>query len=62
MADTVMHKAEEDVDIGDELPMNDYPPVEIDRDATPSPVSSGRSTGSRSSSGSDSSSGKVYNL
>lgn len=48
-------KVEEDIDIGDEIPMYDYPPVEIERDA-PSPVRSSNS--SSSSSGTDSSSGK----
>ncbi|XP_017218561.1 transcription factor GTE7 isoform X2 [Daucus carota subsp. sativus] len=50
-----MLKVEEDIDIGDEIPMYDYPPVEIERDA-PSPIRSSNS--SSSSSGTDSSSGK----
>lgn len=53
-----MLKVEEDIDIGDEIPMNDYPPIEIERDA-PSPASNVRSSNSSSSSsGTDSSSGK----
>lgn len=43
---------EEDVDIGDEMPMSNYPPVEIERDAR-----SNTSSSSSSSSDSSSSSG-----
>ncbi|KAK1351653.1 Global transcription factor group E7 [Heracleum sosnowskyi] len=51
-----MVKVEEDIDIGDEIPMIDYPPIEIERDA-PSPASNVRSSNSSSSSSaSDSSS------
>ncbi|KAL8117868.1 hypothetical protein AgCh_015674 [Apium graveolens] len=51
-----MLKVEEDIDIGDEIPMIDYPPIEIERDA-PSPANNVRSSNSSSSSSaSDSSS------
>lgn len=57
-----MLKVEEDIDIGDEIPMIDYPPIEIERDA-PSPASNVRSSNSSSSSSaSDSSSGKGHNF
>lgn len=61
-ADPIIQKAEEDVDIDDEMPVINYPPLEIEKDTAPSPASSGRSSSSSSSSsGSDSSSssGKV---
>ncbi|XP_030455861.1 transcription factor GTE7 [Syzygium oleosum] len=46
---------EEDVDIGDEIPMSNYPPVEIERDARSNTSSSSSSSSdSSSSSGSDS--------
>lgn len=46
---------EEDVDIGDEMPMSNYPPVEIERDARSNTSSSSSSSSdSSSSSGSDS--------
>ncbi|KAL2522610.1 Transcription factor GTE7 [Forsythia ovata] len=45
---------EEDVDIGEEIPVNNFPPVEIERDAAGS--SNESSSSSSSSSGSDSSS------
>ncbi|KAF8406139.1 hypothetical protein HHK36_008219 [Tetracentron sinense] len=48
---------EEDVDIGDEIPMNNFPPVEIEKDA--GYASSGSSSSSSSSSDSSSSSGKL---
>lgn len=52
-------KIDEDIDIGDEMPVNDYPPVVIERDNTPCPASNVRSSNSSSSSsGTDSSSGK----
>lgn len=57
-----MLKVEEDIDIGDEIPMINYPPIEIERDA-PSPTSNVRSSNSSSSSSaSDSSSGKELNF
>lgn len=56
-AAVAIQKAEEDIDIGDEMPMNNYPPLEIEKDAVSSPATSGRSRSSgSSSSGSDSSS------
>lgn len=43
---------DEDVDIGDEMPMGSYPPVEIDRDDVRSNTSSSSSSSSDSSSSS----------
>lgn len=49
---------EEDVDIGEEIPVENFPPVQIEKDAPC--ASSGSSSSSSSSSGSDSSSsGKI---
>lgn len=50
---------EEDVDIGEDIPIEDYPSVEIERDGTAAAAASGgsSSSGSSSSSGGSSSSG-----
>lgn len=58
----MIHKGEEDVDIGDEMPMNDYPPLEIERDvSSPAHSERSRNTGNSSSdSDSSSSSGKDF--
>ncbi|KAI4324814.1 hypothetical protein MLD38_030268 [Melastoma candidum] len=45
---------DEDVDIGDDIPMSSYPPVEIERDAKSNTSSSSSSSGDSSSSDSDS--------
>lgn len=50
---------EEDVDIGDEMPSTNFPPVEIEKDATGG-YASGSSSSSSSSSDSSSSSGKPF--
>lgn len=52
---------EEDIDIGEELPADDFPPVEIEKD----PVGAGggsSSPGSSSASGDDSSSSATGNI
>lgn len=48
---------EEDVDIGEEMPVSHFPPVQIDKDATCASSSSRSSSGSSSSSDDSSSSG-----
>lgn len=48
---------EEDVDIGEEMPVSHFPPVEIDKDAAYASSSSRSSSGSSSSSDDSSSSG-----
>lgn len=50
-------QGEEDVDIGEEMPSMNFPPVEIEKDATGG-CASGSSSSSSSSSDSSSSSGK----
>jgi len=47
---------EEDVDIGDEMPASNFPPVEIEKDAGGGRGASSSSSGSSSSSSDDSSS------
>lgn len=51
---------EEDVDIGEDIPIEDYPSVEIERDGTAVAGSGSSSSGSSSSSGGSSSSSGIF--
>lgn len=57
-----MEVGDEDVDIGDEMPMNNFPPVEIekDKDVVGGHAASSSSSSGSSSSDSSSSSGTSY--
>lgn len=53
---------DEDVDIGDEMPLNNFPPVEIEKDVGGGHASSSSSSGTSSSSSDSSSSSGITQL